>query len=479
MSLTRIAIRGAGWAVAGGYASQLLAFVMFLIVSRLVGPSAFGTVAVAIAIVELCRAIAVESVAANLTAQPVFDEQSFNAGFAWAMTSATILAIGVSLAAPLFALLFQTPGLTAVLPQIALLLLFQAASRLQEARLTQQMRFRSLAARAVASALIGGGVGIAAAQAGMGVTALVWQQWAGALASLVLLWIACPWRPRLRFSRADFDKLNRANLALAPANLITSLSLLLDGLAAASFAGPAAAGVYNLGKRIRLAMQIALSSAIDRVTLPAFARINARAEQLAPVLEKAIRFSTLVAFPIFFGLAAIAPDLIALCLGAEWVAAATPTTLLLIGGALAIAGGYCENTLLVLDQRRWILAMRALYISVLAIGLLSFGRFGPDAIAAVSLVASAAHCLGALYAAARVTGLPLRNSLAALAMPLGISLAMLTLLTAVRVFELQGLGLVERTAIQIVLGASFYVAAIWLFARPSVRAMIQAARGAL
>ena len=38
MSLKQRALRGATWAVAGGNASQLLAFVMFVAISRVVGP---------------------------------------------------------------------------------------------------------------------------------------------------------------------------------------------------------------------------------------------------------------------------------------------------------------------------------------------------------------------------------------------------------------------------------------------------------
>jgi O-antigen/teichoic acid export membrane protein len=480
MNLKQRALRGATWAVAGGNASQLLAFVMFVAISRVVGPEAFGTVAIAIAIVELCRPLASEAIVGNLVARGRFDDETFNAGFVLCLGLAVLTCSILALAAPLFAWMFHAPQLRTVLPQIALLLVFYAASRVHEAYLTLELRFDSLAVRSVTAALIGGGVGIAAAYSGLGVEALVLQQWAAALASVVLLWIACRWRPRFRFSRGAMGELVRSSATLAPAGVVSQLSIMIDALAVATFSGPVASGIYNLGKRMRLALVLGLSGALDRVSLPTFARVKTDAAQLARTLETALRLSTVVAFPVFLGVAAIAPELIAIFLGPEWADAALPMALLLVGGAVAMTTHYFDNVMLVMERRRWIAAIRLGMLLLLIGALMAVGRHGPAAAAAAVLGAGLVHNVAAYFAVSRITPAPLRTYVVSVIVPFGISLAMLLLLTLLREAAfISHMGSFARMASFIAMGVVFYAGMTWMIARPAARAVISAARTVL
>src|SRR5690606_30988771 len=142
------------------------------------------------------------SVVANLVARGRLEPAAFDAGFAYCIASALVLTAALIFAAPALARLFSTPDLAQVLPQLAPLLIVHAASRVQEAQLTIDLQFRTLAIRAVSAALIGGLAGIGAAATGYGVEALVLQQWVTAGVSLVLLWIVCPWRPGFKLEAA-------------------------------------------------------------------------------------------------------------------------------------------------------------------------------------------------------------------------------------------------------------------------------------
>lgn len=479
MSLRKRALRGATWAVAGGNASQVLSFAMFVAISRQVGPEAFGAVAIAIAIIEMCRPIASEAVVGNLVASGRLDARLFNAGFFISVGAAVILCAALILAAPVFAALFRTPALVTVLPQISLLLLFYAASRVQEAYLTLELRFDSLAIRSVAAALIGGSVGIAAAYSGLGVTALVLQQWAGAVVSLVLVWGACAWRPSFSFSREESRNLVRSSAALAPAGLLAQLTMLTDALAVASFSGPLAAGLYNLGKRTRLALQLGLASALDRVSLPAFANVRGDTRQLARTLTTALRLSTIIAFPVFIGVAAVAPELIGLFLGPEWMPAAAPMALLLIAGAVSMTTHFFDNVLLILERRKWIVTLRLAMLAVLVVLLILFGHQGATAVAACALAATALHNVGAFYAVYRhapVRAVVYRQSIL---LPLAISLTMLGLLTFLRGASMEGFGPALRLPLLVALGATFYLGVCWFAARRTFQEFVRAARSVL
>lgn len=476
--LKRVALKGATWAAAGGNGAQALAFVMFVLISRMVGPEAFGAVAVCLLLVEMARALTIEPVAINLVARGKYQASEFHAGFALTGTLSGAATLLLIFAAPLFAILLSTPALASVLPQMAPLVVLHSAARLLEAELTLRLEFRALAIRSVGAVVLGGAAGIAAAYAGYGVEALVLQQWLGALAALALLALQGRWRPSHRFSRDSLVVLARESAVIAPAGVLSNMRQTIDGLAVAAFSGPAAAGAYNLAKRARLALQLGLSTAIGRVSLPTFAMVKEDASRMASALEQAMRLSAIVAFPIFIGVAAVAPELIAVFLGPEWSGAIAPMALLMITGAIAITTRLCENFLLVHNRRRDIVVINVIALAFLAASLALFGRFGPVAVAgAVMCTAIVQNIATWAVTMRRAKFLRLRTYVRNVWVPMSICVAMLALITAMRGLG-AGAGLPEvlRLAAFVSLGVLFYFASTWIVARRALREAIHAGR---
>lgn len=475
--LKRRALKGALWSAVGGNGAQALGFVMFLVISRMVGPEAFGVVAVCLLLIELTRGVAIESVAVNLVAIGRFDARAFDAGLLITGAAAIVVTLALIATAPLLSMAFSMPSLTEVLPKVAPLLLVLAASRLVESELTLRMAFRGLATRSLGAVALGGACGIAAAFSGWGVDALVLQQWVSAVAALSFLALQTHWRPSLPNAAGDVRTLALDSATLAPAQLISSLRLTIDGLAVATFSGATAAGLYNLAKRARLALQLGVTASIGRVALPTFGQIKHDQTRTAHAANQAMRLGSIVAFPVFIGVAAIAPELVYLLLGPTWAGAATPMTLLLIGGALSSTTGLCESLMLIQGRRSAIVALQGAIVLLLIVLIAVVGRHGPIAIASVVIVANAVHNIAAWRLAGRELRLRWRDYLANVWAPFAISVAMLGLIVALRTLLAQS---AWPHAVQLALficsGAVFYVAMAWLTVRPAMLAALDAAR---
>ncbi len=480
MPLKDRAIKGAIWAAFGGNGAQVLAFVIFIAISRMVGPAAFGVVAVCLLIVELTRAITSECVAVNLVSQARFDKRAFDAGFILAAGASLVVTLALIAAAPLAAMLFRSPEVAAALPLLAPLLVVHALSRLLESELTLRMAFRALAMRSIGAVMLGGAVGVGAAYAGWGVTALILQQWVSAGAAMILLFLQARWRPGFNVGWAHLRTLAAQSAAIAPANLVSNFRQAVDGFAVASFSGVAAAGLYNLAKRTRLAFQLGLTSAIGRVALPAFGQLKGDPKRLANAAERAMQLAAILAFPVFVGTGAIAPELIQLVLGPVWLEAAAPMALLMIGGAIATTTGLYENLLLILGRRGRIVGLHVFVLALLGVLILLVGRNGPVAIAAAVLFVGAVHNFGAWNLAAQRLPLRIGAYIRNIGAPLIMSVAMFALIAFVRDTDMaHALPLVLRLALLVAIGAVFYIAASWLFARTAVDATLDAARTVL
>lgn len=472
------ALKGATWAAVGGNGAQALAFVMFVAISRVVGPEAFGAIAVCLLLVEAVRALVVEPVGVCLVSRGKIEPTEFHAGFAVTAASGVVAALTLIAATPLLTQLFDMPVLSTVLPQMAPLIVVHAVARVMEAELTLRLEFRALAIRSIGAVILGGGAGIAAAYAGYGIVALILQQWISVVAALVLLGAQARLRGGLGFSRRTLIALIRDSAAIAPVGVLANIRQTVDGLTVAAFSGAAAVGVYNLAKRARLALQLGLSAAIARVSLPTFGMIKQDEARIASAVEQAMRLSAIIAFPVFVGISAVAPELINLSLGPEWAGAALPMALLMIGGALSITTNLCENFLLVLGRRTAIVYINLAALALLGFLLVVLGPFGPSGVAAavlaISVFQNIATSLTTLRAAPRLrTATYIRN----VWVPMAICLAMLLLIGVIRGV---GAGGHHPQALHLIayilLGALFYCAATWIFARAALLAAINAGR---
>src|SRR5262249_10256900 len=116
--------------------------------------------------------------------------------------------------------LFHEPGLAPVLRWLAPLPLGTALVSIHQAMFRRRLEFSAFAKRAVLGVGAGGVVGIACALAGLGVWSLVAQQLTNAVVSVVVIWVNCPWRPSLRFSRRRLAELAAFALSVMGSNLV-------------------------------------------------------------------------------------------------------------------------------------------------------------------------------------------------------------------------------------------------------------------
>lgn len=359
LSLKNRVLKGAVWMTAEMMGVQATSFAVFATIAHFVTPRDFGLISICFISVQSLQTLVFYDVPTIAVRKQKVENADFTTAF-WITIGLAFVAFLLlfELSSPAEKL-FRAPGLKAVLQAMSVVLLFMGLSRTHEAWLLRHFHFKSLAIRGLAGAVIGGIVGVVLAAKGFGVDALVAQQVVNSTVTTVLLWLVCPWRPSLNFSRQAAAEIFHFMRRISLNNFVYVINQNFDVFLIAVFFGPVATGFYNIGKRIRLALQLVTGEPIKNIMLPSLAEMQDDHDRLRAGMLRGLSLVCLVCSPVFFGISAISHDVIVLIFGQSWVHAVPILQLLALSG-LAIVLLQCNDNIFILKHR----PLYCLYVSL-------------------------------------------------------------------------------------------------------------------
>lgn len=423
--------KGATWMVLFRLFDRLVGLASTVILARLLLPSDFGVVAMAMSVIGLIELATAFSFEIALIQKP--DPKRVHFDTAWTLN--VLLAAGgalvtVALAHPTAAF-YGEPRLAPMLWAIAAAWLVSGFENIGIVEFRRQMdfarEFRFLATKRCATFL----VTLAAAFALRSYWALVIGMAAGRVFGVLLSYAMHPFRPRpsLAASRELFGfsgwmlANNIANAAIGRVPQFFVGRLL----------GAPALGAYTMGAEIAQLAYTELVAPISRALIPGYSRLAGDADALRRICIDSAAAVMLIVLPASIGLALVADPLVRVVLGEKWGEAVPVIQILAFTG---ITNGFLSNNAaayIALGRPYLTTAVLVTRLTVLALVLmaLSFaGRVSLPALAAAEVVATlAALCVGypLLFSALRIR---IGQYLAALWRPLFASGAMALAVTA-------------------------------------------------
>ncbi len=325
--------QAAAWAFAMSWGQQGIRAALNLVLAALLGPTVFGTMALALALIQLLQLFLEQGLSAAIIQRRDLDDGHLDSAF-WLVLGSSLLLFAVCIALRgEWAAMNRLPELATILPFLGLILPIHGLTVVQETLLQRNMAFRSLAIRSGVSTLVGGLLGVAAALAHGGVWSLVTQEVSAAIVGLALLWGISHWRPGLRFSRRHLGELMR----FSSANLVGRIGLTVEGVAETAlmgmFFGPTTLGIYRLARRLMETLLSIATRSIQAVSLPELARLQERSDAFEQGLMRCLRASAVLSIPALL-IATAFGDLVMRAVGPEWTAGGPTLEVLCILGAV-------------------------------------------------------------------------------------------------------------------------------------------------
>lgn len=321
-SVKQETINGVKWGLLQKCTMQPMQFLFGIALARLISPREFGILGLTAIFFAVANALREAGFGSALIRKQDRTEADCSTMFWFNFAMSCLMGGILFLLAPWFADFYGEPDLLPLTRISAFMMCITCTGSVHWTLYTARRDFKTPAVVGMVITLIGMPICLYFAFKGWGIWALVIQQVATSLISLITIWIISPWRPKLIWSNRSFKELFSFGVKLSLSGLITTLYNELRYFYIGKFYSAADLGLYTKGVSLCRTSTNTLSGVLDSVTYPILVTLQNEPERLKQTYLKYIRVSTL---PMLFGLmlAAVNSENIIITLyGENWLQSA-------------------------------------------------------------------------------------------------------------------------------------------------------------
>lgn len=306
------------WRSGSQIAGQIVAWASTFLVIRILTPEDYGLFALTQVMLMLFTLLNGYGLASAAIQRDAITRHELRQIFGLMLLLNGALAIAQIVCAPLAAAYYRQPMVADLLRVQSLIYLTIPFSALAYAQLARSMEFQRQAQVNLVSALIGAGVALGGALAGWGVWALVWAPIAMfASRALGLTIAAYSWMwPSFDFRGAG--SIARYGGLMAVGQLFAFVQSQADILVAGRWFEAHLVGIYTTALLLTQIFNNKVVPPLNEVAFAAYARMQNDRPALAAGFTRSTRAIMVAAMPFFFGLAAVAEPLVLTLLGEKW-----------------------------------------------------------------------------------------------------------------------------------------------------------------
>ena len=317
-SLKGKAVRGVVWNAINTYANQGLAFVLGIILARLLSPSDYGLVGMTSIFFAISNVFIDSGFGSALVQKKDRNEDDYCTVFYINLVVSLFSYFALFLIAPGVADFFQQPLLKDLMRVSALTLIINALVSTSRNKLYVAVDFKTTTKISLTSACISGGVALCCAYSGYGVWTLVIQSIVSAIVSAVLLFYYVRWIPRRKFSRTSFNRLFGYGSKILVASLITVIYDNIYNFIIGKKFSAASLGLYTKGYGFASFAGLTTISVLQSVAFPVFSEIQDDPLRLLKAYSRYIKMTAFVVFPLLMGLCGIAKPFVIFLITEKW-----------------------------------------------------------------------------------------------------------------------------------------------------------------
>lgn len=452
--------------------SQVISFIVSLVLARLIDPSAYGTLALATVFTTILMVFVDCGLNTALVQKKEVDDLDYSSVFYFNVAMCAVIYGVVYVTAPLISRFYENLTLVPMIRAAGLIVPVSGFRSVQQAYVERNGQFRKFFYSTLVATVVSGAVGLIMAYLGCGVWALIAMSITNVTVGTVVLWCMVKWRPIPKFSMQRMKPMVSYGSKVLGSSLVTSVYANSRQLLVGKFYTSSELAFYNKGNSLPNTIVPTIQTSITSVLLPVISRYQDDRQQVREMTGKTISIMCMVLWPMMIGLAACADTFIPLAMTEKWRPAVPYMQLFCVEAAIWPISSIYVNSIRAIGCSGLDFKFQTVVRLFGILLLLLIIRYGPFAVALCAFLCSVFEIILMMLVVRKVLAYPLWKQLKNILPFIALSFAMGIVVYLVGKQPLSWGVLV----MQILCGIVVYAVLILLFKRDMLRDMVSVLR---
>ena len=379
MSLRNQIFSGAIWTYSQQFSTQIIQFVVSIVLARLISPEDFGLIGMITIFISIGNALFEGGLTNSLIRSNKLDDNDYSTVFIFNVIISCLIYLIIFTLAPYISRFYNQDILKILIRVYSISFVINSFSAVQNTILVKKMEFKKIAFLGLPAITLNGIVAISMAINGFGVWSLVFSFLASSLCSTILLWIFVKWKPSLVFSKTKFLKHFGYGNKLMISSILDIIFSNAYQIVIGKIYNAGLLGYYTRANTLMMLPVTNISTTLNKVAFPAFSQIQDDEDRLKAAYKKIMLLVLYVTTPFLTLMLVLAKPLIIFLITEKWIEIVPIFQVLCIAGILYPLHVYNllilqvkgkSNLFLYLELSKKILTVIILVISI------KFGFFG-------------------------------------------------------------------------------------------------------
>ena len=314
--------------------SQILVFIVGIILMRILSPSDFGLLAMVTVLTGFLDVFKDFGLGNSLIYKSKIDNIDTNSIFWFSLVLASFITLIVFSSSFLIANFYNEPKLTALTMSISVLFIINALGNTHFILLRKNLKYKKIFISQFSSILISCMVALYMAYCDFGVWSLVGMQLTKSLINTIIIWMLSEYKPEFIFSIERLKEHWKFAYPLLGNKIFNYWTRNSDRFFIGKYLGSEQLGFYSRANNIIVMPTNQLISIISPILFPSFSRIKDEKLRIKNIYLKALRVITFLIFPIMGIVFVFAEAIVYTLFGNQWISLIPLLKILTILGAI-------------------------------------------------------------------------------------------------------------------------------------------------
>ena len=307
------------WDFVGKLSITLSGFVISIFLARLLAPSDFGLIAIAMAILGLAWSFSDMGLNTALIQRKRVLSIHYSSVFYFNIFIALILSIITYLLSNPIAYFYDDNRLVLIVKVISIYFILSSLTSIHISILKRKLKFKELAKASFISSMIGGILGVYLAFNGFGVWSLISQQLLSQIIYIILIYKVTEYKLEARFSIKALLQLWKFGFRMFLSSLLDNIFQRIDLMIIGKLFNPSILGFFQRAKSLDTMIITYSSSSIMSVLFPLLSKIKNDLKRFQRVIIKSLNLISFISFFLSGLFFIISKELIIVLFGDKWL----------------------------------------------------------------------------------------------------------------------------------------------------------------